>query len=366
MRALHFHHRHAAGAALAAAATAIAAPALAQSSVTLSGIVDLAARTVHNEGLGSMQSLVSGSNATSRLVIRGTEDLGGGLSAGFHLEHGIAADAGTAVQATQFWDRRSTLSLAAKAWGELRAGRDFVPSYTGWSRFDPFSYVGVAGSNNLVAASQRGPIRSAFGTTANTTVRSSNAVQWLLPTGLAGLEGGVMLAAGEGGAAGSGQYKLAGARIGWAGGAWVLSAAHTATEPALPDDERFHDTALGASYALGFGRLSLAVRRFELADARQLNLLVGLVVPVGAHELKFSFNRADFSGRVGTAGIGGNEARQWGLGYVHNLSRRSALYATASVIDNRGGASLNVPGGPAGLAGGQRSTGAEAGIRHTF
>ncbi|MCR5868914.1 porin [Aquincola sp. J276] len=364
MRALHFHHRHAAGAALAA--TAIAAPALAQSSVTLSGIVDLAARTVHNEGLGSMQSLVSGSNATSRLVIRGTEDLGGGLSAGFHLEHGIAADAGTAVQATQFWDRRSTLSLAAKAWGELRAGRDFVPSYTGWSRFDPFSYVGVAGSNNLVAASQRGPIRSAFGTTANTTVRSSNAVQWLLPTGLAGLEGGVMLAAGEGGAAGSGQYKLAGARIGWAGGAWVLSAAHTATEPALPDDERFHDTALGASYALGFGRLSLAVRRFELPDARQLNLLVGLVVPVGAHELKFSFNRADFSGRVGTAGIGGNEARQWGLGYVHNLSRRSALYATASVIDNRGGASFSVPGGPAGLAGGQRSTGAEAGIRHTF
>ncbi|MFO1268654.1 MAG: hypothetical protein U1F67_18935 [Rubrivivax sp.] len=37
-------------------------------------------RNVSNEGLGSVKSMVSGSNATSRLVVRGTEDLGGGFS----------------------------------------------------------------------------------------------------------------------------------------------------------------------------------------------------------------------------------------------------------------------------------------------
>ena len=74
--------------------------------------------TSSNTGGGSVKSLVSGSNSTSRIIIRGVEDLGGGLSAGFHLEHGILLDTGTAVSATQFWDRRSTVSL-----DERRLGR---------------------------------------------------------------------------------------------------------------------------------------------------------------------------------------------------------------------------------------------------
>lgn len=125
----------------AAAAFGFAGIAAAQSGVTLAGVADAAARHVSNDGCGSVKSLVSGGNSTSRLIIRGTEDLGGDLSAGFHLEHGLLLDAGTAAQATQFWDRRSTVSVVSKWLGELRAGRDFVPSYVSWSRFDPFSYV---------------------------------------------------------------------------------------------------------------------------------------------------------------------------------------------------------------------------------
>jgi predicted porin len=198
---------------VAGAATA----ASAQGSVTLSGIADAAARYVKNEGRGSMKSMVSGSNSTSRIVIRGTEDLGDGLVAGFHLEHGLLLDTGQTASTSQFWDRRSTLSLGSKTFGELRAGRDFVPSYVNWSRYDPFSYVGVAGSNNLISATPSGPIRNAFGSNPNTTVRSSNALQWLLPSGWGGLEGAVMVAAGEGGTAASGQHKVVGARL---GGGW--------------------------------------------------------------------------------------------------------------------------------------------------
>lgn len=356
-------HRFAAPLAL----LALAGTAAAQSGVTIGGIADAAARHVSNEGRGSVKSLVSGSNSTSRLIVRGTEDLGGGLSAGFHLEHGLLLDNGSPAQATQFWDRRSTVSLVAAQWGEIRAGRDFVPSYVGWSRYDPFSYVGVASSSNFVSATPNGPIRAAFGSNPNSTVRSSNAVQWLLPGGLGGLEGGMLVAAGEGGTVANGQHKVRGLRIGYVAGPVNLSAAHTRSENDLTTASgALKDTALGASYDFGPARVSLAWRRFEQAAAKQNNLMVGAWVPIGSGEVKLSWNRADLSGRVGATTLDANDSRQIGLGYVHNLSKRSALYATLARIDNQGAATYAVPGGPAGLAGGGRSTGAEFGLRHTF
>jgi len=342
------------------------APALAQSSVTVGGIADAAVRSVSNSGLGSVKGLVSGSNSTSRLIFRGQEDLGGGLGAGFHLEHGILLDTGTAAQATQFWDRRATVSVSSKALGELRLGRDFVPSYVNWSRYDPFSYVGAAGSNNLVSATPNGPIRAAFGTSANTTVRSSNAVQALLPAGLGGLEGGLMVAAGEGGTAANGQHKLVGGRLGWASGPWGFSAATTHSENNLTTSGKFKDTAVGGNGSIGPVKLTAAWRQFKQGDAKQTNVMLGAVVPFGASEFKASVVQANMAGRVGATSIAANDGRQLGLGYVVNLSRRSALYATVSRITNDGAATFVVPGGAAGLAGGKASTGYEAGMRHTF
>jgi predicted porin len=344
-----------------------AATASAQGSVTLSGIADVAARYVNNENRGSMKSLLSGSNSTSRIVIRGTEDLGGGLVAGFHLEHGLLLDTGSQASSTQFWDRRSTLSVASKTLGELRAGRDFVPSYVNWSRYDPFSYVGVAGSNNLISATPSGPIRNGFGGSPNTTVRSSNALQWLLPTGWGGLEGGVMVAAGEGGTAATGQHKVIGARLGWSAGSFGVSAASTTSENNLTAGDKFRDHGIGGHAKIGPVRLTAAWRQFRQADARQTQTLVGASMPVGAvGEVKASWVQANLAGRVGSTSIDDNDAQQFGLGYVHSLSKRTVLYATASRLSNEGGATFTVPGGPAGIAGGARSSGYEAGIRHSF
>lgn len=348
----------------ALAALALTASAQAQSSVTLSGIADAAVRHVSNEGRGSIKSLVSGANSTSRLVIRGSEDMGGGLSAGFWLEHGIALDTGNPTGG--FWDRRSTVSLVHKAAGELRLGRDFVPSYTAWSRYDPFSYVGVAGSNNLVSATPQGPIRSAFGTAANTTVRSSNSFQYVLPSGLGGLEGVLMAAAGEGSAAANGQHKVLGLRLGWAGGPVGFSVAHTRTENDLTTSGRFTDSTVGGTWNLGLVRLNAAWREFKQNLAKQENLLGAAAVPLGAGEIKVSYVVARFSGRVGNTALDANEAAQIGVGYVHNLSKRTALYTSASRIDNEGALTAAVPGGPAGLAAGRSSTGFEAGVRHSF
>ena len=341
-----------------------AAPALAQSSVTLAGIMDAAVRSVSNQERGSIKSLVSGSNATSRLIVRGSEDLGGGLAASFHLEHGLALDTG--LPTGGFWDRRSTVSLSSNTAGELRLGRDFVPSYVGWSRFDPFSYVGVAGSNNLVSATPNGPIRSTWGAAANTTVRSSNAVQIFLPGGLGGIEGQAMLAAGEGVTAANGGAKVIGLRLGWAGGPVAVSAAHTTSENDLTANGKFGDTAIGGTFNFGAGRVNLAWRQFKQAASKQTNLMLSTSVNVGSSEIKASLIQANLAGRVGATVVDANDAQQIGLGYVYNLSKRTALYATAARISNDGVATFVVPGGPAGIAGGKSSSGYEAGVRHIF
>ncbi len=166
----------------------------------------MAARNVSNQGVGKLRSMVSGSNSTSHWIASGREALGGGLAAGFHLEHGILADTGSQA-AARFCDRRSTVSLVHLKFGDLRLGRDLVPRDTGWSRCGPFACVGAARSANLVAATPVGPIRSAFGGEANTTVRSGKALQLPLPAGLAGLEGGLMLAPGDRRRSGSGPCR---------------------------------------------------------------------------------------------------------------------------------------------------------------
>lgn len=346
-------------------------PALAQSapstsSVTVAGVADVGLRQVRNEGQEARNTVVSGANSTSRLIVRGTEDLGGGWSAGFHLEHGILLDAGNPASSTQFWDRRATLSLSRRQAGELRAGRDFVPSYVAWSRHDPFSYVGVGSSSNLISASPTGPIKSAFAATPATTVRANNAVQWLLPAGLGGLEGGILLAPGEGRASASGLARVIGLRLGYADKQLNVSAATTRTDNDLNTSGHFQDTTLGGGYDFGPVRVSAALRRFEQAASHQTNLLVGVRVPVSSGEVRFSYNRASLGGKVGSTSLDGQASRQLALGYVHDLSKRTALYTTVSRISNSAGLNTAIAGGAGTLAKGGSSTGLELGVRHNF
>jgi predicted porin len=73
--------------------------------------------------------------------------------------------------------------------------------------------------------------------------------------------------------------------------------------------------------------------------------------------------RSDASG--GAAGFSSNDANQIAVGYIYNLSKRTALYTTASRITNKGTQAFAIPGGPALTAGG-KSQAVEAGLRHSF
>lgn len=358
----------------AALLASLVAPAWATPQVTVSGTVDLAVRQVKNGHLGSLRSQVSGSNLTSKLVLRGREDLGDGLHAGFFLDATILADTGST--STQFWDRRSTVELGHTRYGELRLGRDWVPTHLLWSGVDPFTTLGIASANTFRNVFTSRALGQAFGTnaasnTANPTLRVSNAVEYFLPRDLSGVYGALMLSAGEGGTAGAGAVKGAGGHMGWTNRTVDVSLARFQTRNANAG-KSFTDLAWGLSYDFGVARVSLAQRRWSHGTDHTLNTLLALQMPLGTGTLKLSHLRADQRGA--TAALSANDASLWGIGYVHPLSRRTALYGHVARLANQARAAFTLPGGVAtsGVAsdanyfGGQTSTGFEIGVRHNF
>jgi predicted porin len=342
---------------------AFAGLASAQTSVTLFGVADAAFRSVSNQGVAPLNSLASGANSSSRIGFRGQEDLGAGLGVSFWLEAPVTMGTGGT---TVMFSRRSTLSLFDKRWGELRAGRDFVPTHLNWARFDPFSYVGIAGVPNFLTSTATGPIRSAFSTTPNTISRASSSIQYFLPRDLNGIEGNLMVSSGESGATANDANKLLGARLGYTLGSLFVSAAAVTVENDLTRGQKFQDIAIGASYDFANVKITGAVRQFEFISAKQTNMLFSAVVKVGLGDIKISLNQTNMAGTVGATDIGADSATQIGLGYVYNLTKRSALYGTLAVIDNKGKSAFTVPGGSAGITAGGTSRGFEVGLRHDF
>jgi predicted porin len=334
-------------------ATACAA-ASAQSNVTLFGIVDANVRVVNN-GDGSMTSLSSNGLNTSRLGVRGSEDLGGGLRAGFWLETGLNPDTGTTSDGTRFWNRRSTVSLSSETLGEVRMGRDFTPTYNGYTNYDAF------GSNGVAAVDKFFP--STLGTgnpSIDTGTRADNLVSWFTPKNLGGFYGQLSAAAGEG-VSGKRYY---GGRVGYSAGPLDVSAAYGQTKvvPTVAGgEEKVVVYDLGASYDFNAFQLMGLYGETKYGNLKLDVLEIGTVVPVGVGAIRASYVHANSKGGA----IDANDADQLAIGYVHHLSKRTALYTTFARVNNKGGATFAVATPPA-LVTGKDSKGAEFGIRHTF
>ncbi len=133
--------RTAIGAALAATvAAAVPTSATAQGSVTLYGIADVIVehRNHMSAAGGSRTSVTSGGMNTSRWGLRGTEDLGGGLSAVFNLEAEVGMDTGAA--ASSFWGRQANVGLQGD-FGRVVIGRSYSTAYDFLLPFDPMGYA---------------------------------------------------------------------------------------------------------------------------------------------------------------------------------------------------------------------------------
>ena len=317
----------------------------AQSNVTIFGSVDLN-MTWAKAGKHSITGMDQGGYLLpSRIGFRGSEDLGGGLSAGFWLEAAVLPDTGATQNA--FFGRRSTVSLSSRQLGEIRLGRDYTPVFWNISQFSPFGTVGVGGNSNLVDG---WPLGSQG---AMTLSRASNSIGYFLPKNTLGIYGQLSYAAGEqvDGA------RYVGGRLGYERGPFNMAAAYGQTRMAAGN---YQTATLGGSY--DFGRVKLYGNYFQqkLAGYRQSNVLMGAALPVGsAGTIKASFAHAKVSASA-------DKAQQIALGYTHRLSKRTTLYTAYSHINNKGQAAyVTADVSPAGQAG-QNSQGFQLGINHAF
>ncbi|SEK13834.1 MULTISPECIES: porin [unclassified Variovorax] len=377
------------------AALAVCGLASAQSSVTLFGVVDAgvtyqsATSRDATTGASIKQSKTSLSNSgynSSRIGFRGTEDLGGGLAASFWLEAPITNDDGATGIST--FSRRSTVSLSGN-FGELRLGRDYTATFWNDTVFDPF---GTNGSGSSVINTVSG----STGLNNANYVRASNAVGYFLPPNLGGFYGQLQYSFHENtstdatsttAATSSSAGRYVGGRFGYANGPLdvALAVGQNVAADTTTLERKVQTINLGASYDFGpvklFGELSNVKNKFNTALSNTHDsyngYLFGATVPVGAGLIRASYSVVRYN--EGAAGITGEDprAQKLAIGYVHNLSKRTALYATVARVNNRNDAnytgslvSASTTGygsagvGYTGLP--RSSTGYDFGIRHAF
>lgn len=326
--------------------------AMAQSSVTVFGIVDLAMRNL--KGDDDLKLLSNEGRAASRLGFRGVEDLGGGMKASFHIEHGLNADDGTTDSV--FWQRRATVSLSG-GFGEVRLGRHKTATRTIVDDFDPFGTSGMPALSRIY-----GPLA---GLTLN---RADNQVAYIFPA-MGGFYGNVEVNAGENSNNSNSHRGVAG-RIGYKAGALNVSAAYGQHGTG----NKLKSATVGGSYDFGAFMLSGMYTKNEAGAADQSVLHVGATVKLGQGKLIGSFGKADGNGTTTVAGTPRQnaDATLIAIGYDYSLSKRTTLYTTYARIDNKEatrftlngakGAALIASGSPLG----RDSTGYEFGIRHNF
>lgn len=389
------------------AAVASSGMAFSQSSVTIFGVMDVAVAwssnksedlrpitATHPASAGSVSvsrtELQSGRLIPTRIGFRGTEDLGGGLAAGFWLEAANLVDTGDVTG--QFFSRRSTVSLLGGL-GELRVGRDYVPTFWNDSIFDPFGVIG-AGQSLVYAANSVNPLGGSGGFGGNPyVVRASNSVGYFLPKGLGGFYGQAMYILNEQtnydpssaapltpntGSAGRGYSGRFGYAAGKLDTGVAFTSAITADNPVAGSRDEVQHLSWGANYDLDFMKLFGQVTRVKYertfavqpAGGQPEAVLSGWVVgahfPVGPGVIRVGYSRADYDLNNGAPDP---KADKMALGYIHNLSRRTALYATVARVSNKNKAAL-LANGPAFVNNAiftpTTSTASEFGIRSAF
>ncbi|MFV0678845.1 porin [Ottowia sp.] len=165
---------------IALAVLGLSSAAMAQSSVTLYGVADAGVGQIKSDGVGSNDASTKTeflgastmNNGTSRLGVRGVEDLGGGLQVGFNFETGLDLDNGAqASSGGTMWGRQANMWLGGN-WGTVKLGRQFTPSYLVESTYDltgAANYSALANTYN-------------YGTNQNVGSRAPSAFAYVSPT----------------------------------------------------------------------------------------------------------------------------------------------------------------------------------------
>lgn len=328
--------------------------ATAQSAVTIYGVMDLGVVVERGGPAGNVTKLTSGVAGGSRLGFRGTEDLGGGLSAFFTLESGLLADSGALGQGGIAFGRQSFAGLKGSM-GSVSLGRQYTPAALVQVEMDPF-ITGLAGTSaNLLSPGGAGGNN-----------RMDNAVKYNTPATLNGFNAEAVYGFGEvaGNASALRQY---GGSMGYARGPLSIKVAHHNVNNAASVSGKV--TWLAGRYDFGpaTGYLNYVVEKgaavFGVLNPDSRGLLAGVSVPMGSGKLMASYIRKNDRTAVNA------DASQFALGYDYFLSKRTDLYVSYAHINNNGRAIVaGTSGYRVGNATEQGSGNAAftVGLRHTF
>jgi predicted porin len=281
---------------IAAAAALLAGSAFAQSSTEIYGRINL---SLERQDVGGDSRSVVQDNS-SRIGFRGTEDLGGGLKAGFVIEHGFNADTGAA--AGDFWGRESTVSLSG-GFGTLRLGN--MPASEAY--FATADYISMhnhdtgTSSDALYGFVSVGALQSAIAYTSPTMSGLRLDVQYGLKESTK-TDNPLSLAA---------NYDAGPLHLGFG----------------YEEYDGNKSTAIRALYEMGAITVGGYYEKGS-GDLSYNNIRVSAMYAMGASEF-----HANYGNRGDTNNVDGTSANQFTLGYNYNLSKRTKLYAFYTRLD---------------------------------
>lgn len=304
-------------AAFAALSCSLTAPACAQSSVSVHGLIDLSVGQFQAPGGERDRAVESGRMSTSYLGFKGSEDLGGGVKAVFAIEHFLRPDSGAAGRFTgdAFWARNAYVGLSGE-FGTTTLGRQSTPLFLATQQFNPFGEsFGFSPSVKHYHADALLGDRAwsnSLGYRSHSQDGFSASVLGSLSEGSASAKGRNL------GASALYQGEAFSASLAWQD---VRNAAPSAF-PALVDKQTAFQ--FGAAYDLGpaklYGQLGRVKTASAAADARATLYALGVSAGVGPGQVLAAY------GYSKTEAATDNTLRTLTLGYDHPLSKRTDAY----------------------------------------
>lgn len=311
----------------ALAVLAASSAAMAQSSVTLYGIVDafLGSNKLEVNGVGQRQTVVDTSGVNgSRWGLKGAEDLGGGLQAIFQLEGGLSLDSGASGQGGLLFGRQAFVGLKS-SFGEVSLGRQYsaydVLHRATTHNYDSFTFNAANGT-----AGGRGVGVSANGL-AEYTGRVNNAIAYQSPN-FGAFSGALVYGLGENknAVAGQGATSNASLNIKYADGPLLVGYAYQEEKQPLvagvQDKNKYH--LVGGTYDFGVAKLNAFYNQAKSNTFKDKEYSVGVVVPLGAAAISAGYMHSKSEG-LGVERVG----KGYSILGTFALSKRTGVYAGA-------------------------------------
>lgn len=284
----------------------------AQSTVSMYGILGAGIRSAPNLAVSEDRLTTMDDGMRSRFGFRGTEDLGGGLSAFFRLESSLRVDAGTQRDPLRFFDDKAWVGLEQKGVGNILLGRVRSPidEMTSGTRFEAFE-----GHTLAAAGGRNGRADDAWDNGVYATSAAFNNIRF-----------------GMGARMGEGVVKNSqGLHVEYTSAPLDVGLAYQVDGESLTSSKQSFGG--GVSYKFpAFTLMGTYVRTTDVGatdSGTSYTATLGVRVPMGPGEVRASWRKVD--NRLITSAVsfaGDVDTTHWGLGYHYPLSKKTSLNAS--------------------------------------